>query len=332
MDKMNGTQLQQRYKAGDRDFRGIDLSNANLVWFELSGADLRDTNLNHANLSGANLSEANLSGSTNLAFADLSRTDLQNANLRGTRLEGANLEGAILEGALYDDSTKFPIGFDPSASGAISVAEIKPPVTTPSPTSDSPTPQPSSQEDLRQYTTKAEYDQNAVKRTLNSENTPPLKQPLQQALDAFQTVAQPKVEEVISQLKQSLQNIQTPSTTVHTTASPATTNTSGQGKSSIVPAEIRKWNWGGFLLPGFWFLSNQVWGGFWLWILVMIPGFNALAILCFAIAFGANGNEYAWKSRRWNSIQDFRAHQRAWAIAGFALWGFFIFVSLSSRR
>jgi uncharacterized protein YjbI with pentapeptide repeats len=327
---MNGTQLQQRYKAGDRDFRGVDLSNANLVWFELAGADLRDADLNHANLSGANLSETNLSGATNLAFADLSRTDLQNANLRGTRLEGANLEGAILEGALYDDDTKFPIGFDPNASGAISSTKIESPATSSSPATDIPISQPAHQEDLQQYTTKAEYDRNAVKNTLDSENIPSPKQPLKQVFDTFQNIAQPKVEEVIAQLKQGLRDAQT-SSTAYTTSS-YVNNTSGQGRSSVVPVEIKKWNWGGFLLPWFWFLSNRVWGGFWLWILILVPGFNALAVLCFAIAFGANGNEYAWKNRRWNSIQDFRSHQRAWAIAGFALWGLMIFISLSSRR
>ncbi|AUT01101.1 serine/threonine protein kinase [Nostoc sp. CENA543] len=75
-----------------------------------------------------------------------------------------------------------------------------------------------------------------------------------------------------------------------------------------VPEEIQGWNWGAFLLPWFWLWSNQVW----------------LGLLCFTpyigwvmtISLGAKGNEWAWKSRRWRSIEQFKAHQRGWAIAG----------------
>ena len=54
-----------------------------------------------------------------------------------------------------------------------------------------------------------------------------------------------------------------------------------------------------------------------------------------AFLFGAKGNEWAWKSRRWESVEHFKDHQRAWAIAGimfgapisFLLW-LFIFASI----
>ncbi|MHA6905867.1 pentapeptide repeat-containing protein [Ralstonia syzygii subsp. celebesensis] len=42
--------------------------------------------------------------------------------LQGADLTGAQLHGADLRGAKYDDQTKFPIGFDPHASGCIWVA------------------------------------------------------------------------------------------------------------------------------------------------------------------------------------------------------------------
>jgi hypothetical protein len=32
------------------------------------------------------------------------------------------------------------------------------------------------------------------------------------------------------------------------------------------------------------------------------------------------GNEWAWKSRKWQSIEQFKAHQRRWTIAGVILW------------
>jgi serine/threonine-protein kinase len=38
-----------------------------------------------------------------------------------------------------------------------------------------------------------------------------------------------------------------------------------------------------------------------------------------AVILGVKGNEWAWKSRRWKSIREFKRHQRLWAIAGFLL-------------
>jgi hypothetical protein len=116
---MDITHLKAQYKAGERNFSGAQLSGVSLVWVELTGVNFEGADLSHANLSGANLSESNLSGSTNLTFTDLSRADLRNTNLKGTRLEGANLEGIQLEGAVYDETTKFPLGFDPIRVGAI---------------------------------------------------------------------------------------------------------------------------------------------------------------------------------------------------------------------
>ncbi|HEY9598946.1 MAG TPA: serine/threonine-protein kinase [Cyanophyceae cyanobacterium] len=92
-------------------------------------------------------------------------------------------------------------------------------------------------------------------------------------------------------------------------------NDSGQGKlfdnSVPVPAEIKGWNWGAFLLSGFWPFTNHVWIGLICWL----PQVGWLM----AFALGAKGNEWAWKSRRWDSIEQFKAHQRGWAIAGILL-------------
>jgi uncharacterized protein YjbI with pentapeptide repeats len=332
---MNSMQLQQRYKEGDRDFRGLQLTGANLVWFELSGVDLRAADLSHANLSGANLSEANLSGGTNLAFADLSRTDLRNTNLKGTRLEGANLEGAMLAGAIYDETTRFPTGFAPEVAGAIMTGETQPPTTTLTTASPSestvPTPeQPEDASDFHTSETRTQPEQTAYPRAQFNSPEGAGKQTLQQAFNAFQRIAQPILAKAIAQLKQSVQTTQTYTPNLY--GANGFGNTSGQGRNGVVPREIQGWNWGGFLLPGLWFLSNQVWSGFLMWIFFFIPLINVCIILWFAIAFGKRGNEYAWKSRPWNSIQAFRAHQRSWAIAGFAFWGFILFVWFSIRR
>lgn len=80
-----------------------------------------------------------------------------------------------------------------------------------------------------------------------------------------------------------------------------------------VPPEIRGWNWGAFLLPGFWCFNTQVWIGLLAWVLyVNLPMHFIL---------GAKGNEWAWRSRQWRSVQDFKANQRAWARAGIIVDG-----------
>jgi hypothetical protein len=107
-----------------------------------------------------------------------------------------------------------------------------------------------------------------------------------------------------------------------------TLNTSGQGKLAVVPASIKgKWNWGALLLPCFWCFPNRVWGGLWLWLLVFIPGWWSGWIWWgFAIALAANGNTWAWQSRKWNSVEAFQKHQRGWAIAGIVIRGLIFFL------
>lgn len=89
-------------------------------------------------------------------------------------------------------------------------------------------------------------------------------------------------------------------------------NNSGKGglfdAAIAIPEEIQGWNWGAFLLAPFWLVSNRVWIGLVSW--VPIFGF------WMAITLGAKGNEWAWKSRRWQSIEHFQQHQKRWVIAG----------------
>ncbi|MFW9257872.1 serine/threonine protein kinase [Nostoc sp. CALU 546] len=91
-------------------------------------------------------------------------------------------------------------------------------------------------------------------------------------------------------------------------------NNSGCGinnHNETVPEEILGWNWGAFLMPWLWMWPNQVWYG----LFCFVPhGWWLMAI-----ALGAKGNEWAWKSRPWRSIEQFKAHQRGWAIAGILL-------------
>ena len=89
-------------------------------------------------------------------------------------------------------------------------------------------------------------------------------------------------------------------------------NNSGCGSlldaSVPVPDEIKGWNWGAFLMPYLWPFTNKVWIG----LIALVPQVGWLM----AIALGVKGNEWAWKSRRWRSIEQFKAHQRGWTIAG----------------
>lgn len=94
-------------------------------------------------------------------------------------------------------------------------------------------------------------------------------------------------------------------------SSSALINNSGQGGlfdiSVPVPEEIKGWNWGAFLLTPFWLISNRVWIG----IFAFVP----IVGVWVAIALGIKGNEWAWKSRRWESLDSFQTHQKRWAIA-----------------
>ena len=87
-------------------------------------------------------------------------------------------------------------------------------------------------------------------------------------------------------------------------------NTSGQGQSAVVPHELKGWNWGAFLLTWIWGISNEVW----LALLALIP--IPIIGLAVAIVLGIKGNEWAWRSKKWDSIEHFRRTQRIWLIWG----------------
>jgi uncharacterized protein YjbI with pentapeptide repeats len=87
----------------EANLRGANLMYANLSGSKLSGAYLSDANLSRANLRGADLSKARLSGvdimgvtGANLRAADLTEANLMYANLSGAALSEADLNGASL--------------------------------------------------------------------------------------------------------------------------------------------------------------------------------------------------------------------------------------------
>jgi len=90
-------------------------------------------------------------------------------------------------------------------------------------------------------------------------------------------------------------------------------NTSGQGASAVVPEEIKGWNWGGFLLNWIWALGN----GVYLYaVLGLIPFVNVVI----AVMLGLNGSEYAWRARRWDSVEHFKRTQRTWTRAALIIF------------
>ena len=93
------------------ELSGVDLSEATLSHASLEHALLIGVNLSGAHLANANLWETGLKGA-NLSGADLRYANLMGADIVGADFRGANLDGVDLTGAIYDDSTKFPDGFN----------------------------------------------------------------------------------------------------------------------------------------------------------------------------------------------------------------------------
>lgn len=108
-------------------------------------------------------------------------------------------------------------------------------------------------------------------------------------------------------------------------------NDSGSGAAAVLPAELRGFNWGGFLLAPFWGLYHQVWIAL-VAVLLFIPPLGAAVVFMLGIVFGMCGNTLAWQNKRWNSIEHFRSSQSLWMAAGICVWVMLLglFVSLAS--
>lgn len=97
---------------------------------------------------------------------------------------------------------------------------------------------------------------------------------------------------------------------------------SGKGGASVVPEEIKKWHWGAFTLHWIWGLWNHVW----ISLLVLVPLLN-LVIL---VMLGIKGNEWAWRKKRWESVEQFQRVQRKWSMWGIGILIFNITVSITA--
>ena len=98
-------------------------------------------------------------------------------------------------------------------------------------------------------------------------------------------------------------------------------NTSGLGESSIVPDEVaHHFNWGAFLLNWIWGLGNKTYITLLMLLASIIPFVNFVAPLALCIWFGVEGNKWAWKNKRFQSIEHFHSYQKKWAAAGIILF------------
>ena len=81
-------------------------------------------------------------------------------------------------------------------------------------------------------------------------------------------------------------------------------NTSGLGDIALIPEEIKGWNWAAFLFTWIWGIGNSVW----ISLLALVPyvGFIMHFIL------GAKGNEWAWRAKKWESVEHFKKTQGKW--------------------
>lgn len=94
---------------------------------------------------------------------------------------------------------------------------------------------------------------------------------------------------------------------------------SGKNSGYLIPPEIDRWNWGAFGLPIIWGLYHNIW----LALIALLPFGNIIMM----IVFGIQGNEFAWKAQRWDSVETFLAKQKKWKPWGI---GFFILSTLFS--
>lgn len=121
-------------------------------------------------------------------------------------------------------------------------------------------------------------------------------------------------------------------------------NQSGASHASSVREITNRWNWGAFFLGSIWALGNRLWLVIgvalvcWtmlsaLWALLdallahspdaqmpLLPAFIVGASVVWRVVLGLRGSRWAWRYRRFDSIEEFRDTQRVWAAWGLGLF------------
>ncbi len=76
-----------------------------------------------------------------------------------------------------------------------------------------------------------------------------------------------------------------------------------------LPKGIRKFNWGAFLLNWIWGVMHKKYITLLILPASIIPFIGPLAL---AIWFGFKGNQWAWESKDWESVEQFNEVQTNW--------------------
>lgn len=95
-----------------------------------------------------------------------------------------------------------------------------------------------------------------------------------------------------------------------------------------LPKEIKHFNWGAFLLNWIWGVMNKKYITLFIvpveilmiffvlflanWFGIILFVLSLLISLGLMVWFGLKGNEWAWKSKTWNSFDEFNEAQRSW--------------------
>lgn len=85
-------------------------------------------------------------------------------------------------------------------------------------------------------------------------------------------------------------------------------NHNNKESKKTIPDEIKGWNWGAFFLHFIWGIGNRTYIG----LLGLVPFVNIIIMP----VLGLKGNEWAWRNREWESVEEFRRVQKKWNLAG----------------
>lgn len=92
-----------------------------------------------------------------------------------------------------------------------------------------------------------------------------------------------------------------------------------QADPHAIPDGVKGWSWGALFLNVIWAIGNKTWIG----LLAFVP------VLGLPVPFilGFKGREWAWKNKKWDSVEHFNRVQRQWSVWGvvFAVVAFMVY-------
>jgi hypothetical protein len=99
-----------------------------------------------------------------------------------------------------------------------------------------------------------------------------------------------------------------------------------QGEEEL-PLELRQFNWGAFLLNWIWGIMHGQYVTLLYFVACLVP---VIGPLCISIWFGISGNKWAWKSKKWKSVEEFNIAQRNWVKLWFVLLAFGVIIGIKT--